>query len=139
MPCRGGMWRYKGGRAGAVCLLPLTAALLSSQCCLSMFIPGSLTGFLDTLNTLCSHLKVPDGAPAPQLIFRGSSWVVRHPLAHWLVGQLSSGAQGRQSPGGSAGEGSSVECKPLPNTHSEASLRGIIESISPTAHSALPL
>lgn len=136
-PAEGG-WRREDGRAGAVCLLSLTPAPLGSQGCLSMSIPGSLTGFLATLNTLCSHLRVPDGGPAPQLFFRGSSWEVRHPLAQWLAGQLSSGVQVGRTLEAVLG-GNSVECRPPPNTHSGASLRGIIESISPTAHSALPL
>lgn len=81
---------------------PLTPAPLSSQGCFSTSIPGSLRGLSATF------LPTPGlqmGGPSPQLIFKGFSWVVRHPLACGLAGQLPLGPGWAGLQSGVLGEG----------------------------------
>lgn len=74
----------------------------------------------------------------PTADFQGLFLGGETPTGLWAGWAAPSGARVGRAREWSAGGGRSVECSPLPQ-HSEASLRGIIEYISPSAHSALPL
>lgn len=102
-----------------------------------MSIPGSLSGPTATLNAIFPPKGSRWGAFSTahlQGLFLGGETPIG-PWAGWTApfwgpewAELESGVWGREACG----------MQPSPQ-HSEASLRGIIEYISPKAHSALPL